>query len=208
MFIQESSLLDELTENSFTTPETSSSRCRNINTSPLQSPADRKTGENSTTKPLSSFVSLKEAQTNSFDMSTLRNEISPKVVQLDHQSKIVASERFLDTDEISIPSIRAIRTPLYDGSHIMKLQLFHGDRPLRLHCPRLTVHFGINGKFTDKFGTLKLNFVVDLYSSLFNVLRECDEVAKTTSIDSGSSSDWNPVVTIDGFSNSPMARIQ
>lgn len=208
MFIQESSLIDELAENSFTTPETSSSRCRNINTSPLQSPADRKTGENSTTKHLSSFVSLKEVQTNPFDMSTLRNEISPEVIQSDHQSETVASEGFLDTDEISIPSIRATHIPLYDGSHITKLQLFHGDRPLCLHCPRLTVHFGINGKFMDKFGKLKLNFVVDLCSSLFNVLRECDEVAKTKSIASGSSSKWHPVVTIDSFSNSPTARIQ
>ncbi|CAH2046323.1 unnamed protein product [Thlaspi arvense] len=159
---QESSHLNELVENSITTSETSSRRRRNISTSPLQSFAYRKTGENSTSKRLLSFVSLKEAQMNLFDMRTLRNEIAPKVVQSDYQSETVASEGFLDIDEISIPSIRATHVPLYDERKIMKLQLFLGDRPLRLHCPCLVVRFGINGKFRIMLGDRTTYFYEDV----------------------------------------------
>ncbi|CAH8280439.1 unnamed protein product [Arabidopsis lyrata] len=220
----ESSLPDELIENSVTTttPETSSRRRRNIKTSPLQSPADHQTGENSTTIPILSFVSSAEAQTDPFDMSTLRNEIAPEVLQSDvpmeeeqnQQSETVTSEGtcdqegFLELDKMSISSIRATHVPLYDGSQTMKVQLCLGDRPLQLHCPHLRVRFGINGKFMDKAGRRRLNFVVDLYPSLCNVLQECDNAAQTISVDSGSDSDWNPaVIPMKGFLNCPTARI-
>ncbi|KAL1215068.1 Protein NEN2 [Cardamine amara subsp. amara] len=219
----ESSLPDELIENSVTTtPETSSRRRRNIKTSPLQSPVDQQTGEKSTTIPILSFVSPAEAQTDTFDLSALRNEMAPEVLQPNtpmkeeqiQPSEPVASEEtgdqdgFMDLDKISIPSIRATHVPLYDGSQRMKLQLFLGDRPLLLHCPRLKVRFGFNGKFLDNFGRRKLNFVVDLYPSLCNVLQECDSAVQTISVDSGSDSDWNPaVIPAKGFLNCPTARI-
>jgi len=220
----ESSLPDELIENSVTTttPETSSRRRRTIKKSPLQSPTDQQTGENMTTIPILSFVSSAEAQTDPFDMSTLRNEIAPEVLQSDvpmeeeqnQQSETVASEGtgdqegFMELDKISVSSIRATHVPLYDGSQTMKLQLFLGDRPLQLHCPRLKVRFGINGKFMDKAGRRRLNFVIDLYPSLCNVLQECDSAAQTISVDSGSGSDWNPlVIPMKGFLNCPTARI-
>lgn len=223
MFQQESSLPDELIENSVTTtPETSSRRRRNIKTS-LQSPVDQQTGKNSTTIPILAFVSPAEAQKDPFDLSTLRNEISPEVLQPDipmeeeqiQPSEPVASEEtgdqdgFMELDKIPIPSIRATHVPLYAGSQIMKLQLFLGDRPLRLHCPRLKVRFGISGKFLDNIGRRKLNFVVDLYPSLCNVLQECDSAIHTISVDSGSGSDWYPaVIPVKGFLNCPTARIQ
>lgn len=156
-------------------------------------------------------------------MSTLRNEISPEVLQSDipmeeeqnQTSEHVASEEtgdqdgFLELDKVSIPSIRAIDVPLYHGSQRMKIQLFLGDRPLRLHCPRLKVRFGINGKFLDNAGRRRLNFVVDLYPSLCNVLQECDSAAQKISVDSGSGSDWNPaVIPMKAFLNCPTARIQ
>ncbi|XP_010457288.1 PREDICTED: protein NEN2-like [Camelina sativa] len=220
----ESSLPDELIENSVTTtPETSSRRRRNIKTSPLQSHTDQQTGENSTTIPILSFVSSPEAQTDPFDMSTLKNEIAPEVLQSDvpieennQQSEAVASESegtsdqegFFELDKISLSSIRATHVPLYDGSQTMKLQLFLGDKPLQLHCPRLKVRFGINGKFQDKAGRRRLNFLVDLYPSLCSVLQECDSAAQTISVDSGSGSEWNPaVMPMKEFLNCPTARI-
>lgn len=81
MFQQESSLPDELIENSVTTPKTCSRRRMNIKTSPMQSSIDWKIGENITTTTILSFVSSVETQTNPFDMSTLRNKISAKVIQ-------------------------------------------------------------------------------------------------------------------------------
>ncbi|EOA13281.1 hypothetical protein CARUB_v10026311mg [Capsella rubella] len=218
----ESSLPDELIENSVnSTPETSSRRRRNIKTSPLQPPTDQQTGENCTTIPILSFVSSAEAQTDPFDMSNLKNEIAQQVLQSDvpmkeknRLSETVASEctgdqeGFLELDKISFSRIRATHVPLYDGSQAMRLQLFLGDKPLWLHCPRLKVRFGISGKFLDKVGRRRLNFVVDLYPSLCNVLQECDSAAQSKSIDSGSSSDWNPaVIPMKGFLNCPTARI-
>ncbi|KAG7552347.1 Ribonuclease H-like superfamily [Arabidopsis thaliana x Arabidopsis arenosa] len=160
--------------------------CTNIN----KSSADWKTGENSNA----------EAQTNQFDMSTLRKEIPTDIVASEGTGD---QERFLDLDEISIPSITATHV----GSQRKKIQLFLGDKPLRLHCPELEVHFGINFKFQDTAGRPKLNFVVNLYPSLCNVLQECDSAAHATSIDSGSISEWNPVIIPIRISSYPTARI-
>uniref|UniRef100_A0A1J3CQ00 Protein NEN2 n=1 Tax=Noccaea caerulescens TaxID=107243 RepID=A0A1J3CQ00_NOCCA len=220
----ESSLPDELVDNSATpSPETTSRRRSSIKSSPPQASVDQQTGENSTAIPILSFVSPAEAQKDPFDMSALRNGIAPEVLQSDipmeeeqnQQSETVAAsegtgdqEGFLELDEITIPSIRATHVPLYEGSQRMKLQFFLGDRPLRLHCPRLKVRFGINGKFVDNAGRRKLNFVVDLCPSLCKVLQRCDSAAKTISVDSGSGSDWNPVVIqMNGFQNCHTARI-
>ncbi|KAF8046898.1 hypothetical protein N665_3345s0003 [Sinapis alba] len=210
----ESSLPDELIENSVTTtPETSSRRRRNTRTSPVS----QQTAESTTTAiPILSFVSPAGAQTNPFDMGTLSNEIVlqpdvPMEEERDQPSVAVTSDQegFLEPGEISIPCIKAVQVPLYQGSQIMKPQLFLGDnKPLQLRFPNLKVRFGISGKFMDNVGRRKLNFVIDLCPSLCNVLQECDSAAKTISVDSGSGSDWNPVIIpMKGFLNSPTARI-
>ncbi|KAG2278367.1 hypothetical protein Bca52824_060922 [Brassica carinata] len=188
----ESSLPDELIENSVTTtttPETSSRRRRNTRTSPVS----EETAESTTAIPILSFVSPAGSQTNPFDMSTLSNEIASETLQPD----------------ITIPSIKAVQVPLYHGSQITKPQLVLGDnKPLQLRCPDLKVRFGISGKFMDNAGRRKLNFVIDLCPSLCNVLQECDSAAKTISVDSGSGSDWNTVIIpVKGCLNSPTARI-
>lgn len=92
----------------------------------------------------------------------------------------------------------------------MKLKLLHGDSPLqRLYCSCLKIRFGINGKYLDNAGRRRLNFVVDLYPSLCSVLQACDSKAQKLSADSGSASDWNPVVNpMKGYVNYPNARIQ
>ncbi|ESQ31799.1 hypothetical protein EUTSA_v10004100mg [Eutrema salsugineum] len=219
VLLLESSLPDELVENSVTTPETSSRRRRSIKTSPLQSPVDQQTRENTPAIPILSFVSPVEPQTDPFDMSTLRNEIAPEILAIKEEqnqpsSEAVASEGtndqegFLRPGDISIPSIKAVHVPLYQGSQRMKLQLFLGDRPLQLHCPRLVVRFGINGKFLDNSGRRKLNFLIDVNPSLCDVLEKCDSAAKAVSTDSGSGSDWFPVIIpMKGLLNPPTARI-
>lgn len=150
-------------------------------------------------------------------MSTL---IAPETLQPDvpmeeerNQPSVAITsdqEGFLDPGEISSPGIKAVQVPLYHGSQITKPHLLHGDnKPLQLRCPDLKVRFGISGKFMDNAGRRKLNFVIDLCPSLCNVLQECDGAAKTISVDSGSGSDWNPVIIpMKGFLNSPTARIQ
>ncbi|CAH8305468.1 unnamed protein product [Eruca vesicaria subsp. sativa] len=211
----ESSLPDELIENSVTTtPETSSRRRRNTRTSPVS----EQTVESTTPIPILSFVSPAGSQTNPFDMSPLSNEIASETLQPDspmeeecNQPPVAITsdqEGFLELGEISIPSIKAVQVPLYHGSQIMKPQLFLGDKPLQLRCPDLTVRFGISGKFMDNVGRRKLNFIINLYSSLCKVMRECDTAAKTISVDSGSDSEWNPVVIpMKAFLSSPTARI-
>lgn len=154
-------------------------------------------------------------------MSTLSNEIASETLQPDvpmeeernQPSKAIITsdqEGFLEPGEISSPSIKAVQVPLYHGSQITKPQLVLGDnKPLQLRCSDLKVRFGISGKFMDNAGRRKLNFVIDLCPSLCNVLQECDSAAKTISVDSGSGSDWNPVIIpVKGFLNSPTARIQ
>ncbi|CAF1716451.1 unnamed protein product [Brassica oleracea] len=216
----ESSLPDELIENSVTTtttPETSSRRRRNTRTSPVS----EETAESTTAIPILSFVSPAGSQTNPFDMSTLSNEIASETLQPDvptmeeernQPSKAIITsdqEGFLEPGEITIPSIKAVQVPLYHGSQITKPQLVLGDnKPLQLRCPDLKVRFGISGKFMDNAGRRKLNFVIDLCPSLCNVLQECDSAAKTISVDSGSGSDWNTVIIpVKGCLNSPTARI-
>lgn len=216
----ESSLPDELIENSVTTttPETSSRRRRNTRTSPVS----EQTAESTTAIPILSFVSPAGSQTNPFDMSTLSKEItsetlppdSPMEEEQNQPSMAITPEAtgdqegFLEPGEISSPCIKAVQVPLYQGSQITKPQLLHGDnKPLQLRCPDLKVRYGISGKFMDSFGRRKLNFMIDLSPSLCNVLQECDSAAKTISVDSGSGSDWNPVIIpMKGFL-SPTARI-
>ncbi|CAH2044033.1 unnamed protein product [Thlaspi arvense] len=191
VLLLESSLPDELTETSVTTttPETNSRRRRNIKTSPPQSPVDQQTQENA----ILSFVSPVEPQPDPFDLSAIRKMIAPELLN-PYTLEGTDALDFLYPPEISIPSIKAVQVPLYQGSQRTKLQLFHGDRLLQLYCPHLKVVYGFNGKFLDSAGRRKMNFVIELSSELCDVLQECDRAAKTMSADSGSGSEWNSVI--------------
>ncbi|EFH47546.1 exonuclease family protein [Arabidopsis lyrata subsp. lyrata] len=163
------------------------------------------------------------AQPDPFNMSILRNEMaSDNHLQSDilmeeeqiQPSDIVVPENtsdhegFLAPDAVSLPNIKAILVPFYPGSEMMKLKLLHGDSPLQLYCSCLKVRFGVSGKFLDNTGRRKLNFVVDLNLSLCSILEACDSSAQKLSVDSGSTSGWNPVVNpMKGFVNYPNARI-
>ncbi|KAF3437624.1 hypothetical protein FNV43_RR20380 [Rhamnella rubrinervis] len=158
----------------------------------------------------------------SFDMSSLNNEITTESdVSMEEKSISESSDLssstavyegcsspnvFLEPDEISIPSISASFVPLYRGSQ--KMKILHKDISLQLCCNNLKVRFGISGKYVDNDGRPRLSFVVDAPASLSKVLESCDGVAKRLSLDSGSSSEWRPVVTRKpGFINYPTVRL-
>lgn len=114
---------------------------------------------------------------------------------------------FLEPDEISIPSISASFVPFYRGGQ--KMKILHKDIDLQLCCNNLKVRFGISGKYVDNAGRPRLNFVVNAPAGLSKVLESCDGVAQRLSLDSGSSSEWRPVLTRNiGFLNYPTVRLQ
>ncbi|KAL6584047.1 hypothetical protein OROMI_003336 [Orobanche minor] len=113
---------------------------------------------------------------------------------------------FLEPDRISIPSLSATLVPFYRGTQ--KIQILHQNIPLQLQCVCLKVRFGISTKFFDHAGRPRLNFVVDAPPSLCKILDTADNLAQKLLSDSGSSSEWRPVVTRKkGFFNSPTVRL-
>ncbi|XP_028788238.1 protein NEN1-like [Neltuma alba] len=157
-----------------------------------------------------------------FDLSQLRDELNRESIQpsvmVDEKpipetsqmseacSSAVAA---LNPDEISISCLTASPVPFYRGSQ--RIQLLHKGSPFQLCCTDLKIRFGVNGKFQDHAGRPKLSFVVDLAPSqrLCEVLEACDGIVHKSSLESGSSSDWRPVVARkDGFFNYPTMRLQ
>ncbi|XP_042483427.1 protein NEN1-like [Macadamia integrifolia] len=112
---------------------------------------------------------------------------------------------FLAPEEVSVPSIRASYVPFYRGQRI---QLLHKDVLFQLCCTGLRVRFGVSSKFLDQAGRPRLSIVVDAPSSLCQVLDGCDHVSQKLNVDSGSSSEWRPIVNRKhGFLNSPTIRL-
>ena len=149
------------------------------------------------------------AQRNPFDMGQLSDEMeesykmSSAAAVSDGRSDLAG---FLEPDEVLTSSIRASFVP-FRGSQ--RIQLFH-EAILRLCCSHLKVHFGISTKYLDNAGRPKLNFVVNAPDSLCKVLDACDGIAQKFSSDSGSSSEWRPVVVIreNGFVNYPTVKLK
>lgn len=113
----------------------------------------------------------------------------------------------LEPEKISISSLDASLVPSYGGCQ--RIELLHEGFPFQLHSSGLKVRFGISTKFVDSAGRPRLNFVVDPSPSLCNVLEACDNVARKLSAESGSGSDWRPVVIRkEGFYNYPTIRLQ
>ncbi|KAL0342588.1 UNVERIFIED_CONTAM: protein NEN1 [Sesamum calycinum] len=114
---------------------------------------------------------------------------------------------FLELDDISISSISVSLAPFCRGTQ--KIQILYQNCPLQLQCTCLKVRFGISTKFVDHAGRPRLSFVVDASPSLCRILDTTDGLAKTLSVDSGSSSEWRPTVTRKpGYYNSPTVRLQ
>ncbi|KAF5730166.1 hypothetical protein HS088_TW20G00538 [Tripterygium wilfordii] len=160
-----------------------------------------------------------------FDMGSLSNEMNTESLQRDismeensvpESSEISSTEAFIEgcggyieflaPDEVCVPDIRASLVPLYRGSQ--RIKLLHKDFSLQICYSRLRVRFGISTKFVDHAGRPRVSFVVDVPPTLCTVLDACDGVVQKVSLDSGSSSEWRPVVTRkNGFFNYPTARL-
>ena len=114
---------------------------------------------------------------------------------------------FLEPDEVSIPFISVVLAPFYHGTQ--RIQISHKDITLQLCCTHLKLRFGINRKFVDYAGRPRLNFVVDATPNLCRILDACDSLGQRLSVDSGSSSEWWPLVNRKaGFWNLPTVRLQ
>ncbi|KAK9090746.1 hypothetical protein Sjap_023923 [Stephania japonica] len=113
---------------------------------------------------------------------------------------------FLEPEEISELSLSACFIPSSQWSQ--KIQILHNEALLQLHCTKMTVRFGISKKFYDLAGRPRLSFVVDASPGLCRVLDACDCQAQKLSADSGSSSEWRPVIRKSGFLNSSTIRLQ
>ncbi|KAL9239512.1 hypothetical protein vseg_013825 [Gypsophila vaccaria] len=175
-------------------------------------------------KPILDVAGPSEPETKSFDMKRLSEEIMADAIQEDNvmeerptteaidvsHSRISesssSSSEFLTPDEVSISSLKASLIPFYWGSQ--RIQLLHKTVVLKLLCADLKVRFGISTKFVDQAGRPKLNFVVDAPPSLCQLLDECDRQAQSLYMDSGSTSDWKPMVTRkNGYWNFPNVRL-
>ena len=114
---------------------------------------------------------------------------------------------FLDPAEVLVASISASFFPFYNGTQ--RMQILHKDVKLLLHCTQMRVRFGISTRFVDPAGRPRLSFVVDGSPSLCQVLDACDQFAYKLSVDSGSGSEWRPVVIRKpGYLNSPTIRLR
>ncbi|PHU24057.1 Protein NEN3 [Capsicum chinense] len=113
---------------------------------------------------------------------------------------------FLEPNEISIPSISVSLAPFFRGSQ--KIKVLHDNGELQVCCRQMKVRFDISKKYVDKAGLPRLSFVVDASSDLCKILDVVDDYAQKLSVDSGSSSEWRPVVTRKpGFKNYPTVRL-
>ncbi|KAG6589518.1 protein NEN1-like [Cucurbita moschata] len=164
-------------------------------------------------------------ESDSFNMGTLSDQIAGESLETDtsmeeeHASvsteasptentstSISSATEFLEPDQVSVSSITASFVPFFRGSQ--RIQLSHKDDCLQLLCNNLRVRFGISTKFTDYAGRPRLNFVVDVPPSLCRVLEASDGVAQRLFSESGSGSEWRPVVMRkNGYFNYPTMRL-
>lgn len=231
--LQESSLPDIFTENCWVSPNAVTRSRSNGKSRPegdllVSSPETETQDKNHPILSLatsSTEIAVSNAA-DTFSFRELQNEINIESIRTDvamddksiqyspgsaasssvHQAGS-SSIAVLEPEKISISSIDASLVPSYYGSQ--RIELHHEGFPFQLHCSGLKVRFGINTKFVDSAGRPRLNFVVDPSPSLCNVLDACDNVARKLSSESGSSSDWRPVVIRkEGFFNYPTIRLQ
>ncbi|OVA08954.1 Exonuclease [Macleaya cordata] len=113
---------------------------------------------------------------------------------------------FLEPDEVALTFVRASFVQSYRGTK--RIQLLHKDVFLQLCCSKLRVRFGVSTKFFDHAGRPRLSIVLDPSPSLCKVLDNCDYLAQKLFVESGSSSEWRPVVIRkSGFLNSSTIRL-
>ncbi|KAM7475649.1 hypothetical protein LguiB_022892 [Lonicera macranthoides] len=182
---------------------------------PIFSLATPGTGEE-VPNPVESIIS----QPNAFDMGSLSSIMANQLVQTDRSMEEESGSKspksstaltdcadFLECDEVSISSITVALVPVYRGTQ--RIQILHKDYPFKVRRNRLKVRFGVSSKYLDNAGRPRLSFVVDAPPNLCCILDKCDNLAHKLSLDSGSNSDWRPILARKaGFWNSPTIRLQ
>ncbi|XP_031281181.1 protein NEN1-like [Pistacia vera] len=113
---------------------------------------------------------------------------------------------FIEPDKVSTPNVSACFGLGFHGSQSQRIKILHRDVILHLYCARLRIRFGISRRFVGHAGRPRLSFVVDVSPILCEVLDACDSAARKLSMDSGSNSEWQPVVTRKY--NHPTARLR
>ncbi|XP_074316940.1 protein NEN1-like [Silene latifolia] len=229
----ESSLPDILTSDSWVSPSTST-RTRSagrvmpveMNYTPSSVPITENNENQTSGQRILTSAEPSRPTTESFNLRELSEEIMADAIQEDNvmeerpttesldtspplmippESSRTSSE-FLTPDDVSISSITAF-IPFYRGSR--RIQLLHNAIQLKLVCCHLKVRFGISTKFVDQADRPKLSFVVDAPPSFCQVLDVCDSHAQRLFMDSGSSSEWRPMVSRkNGYWNFPTVRLQ
>lgn len=117
-----------------------------------------------------------------------------------------SSAGFLEPEEVSVQDISARIVPSGHGDP--KLLIRHRDCSLQLRCMGLTVQFGPRLEYKDRAGRPKLNIVAYVPESLCKVLDACDILAQESSENSGSRSQWKPLIMKKGYSNPHSIRLQ
>uniref|UniRef100_A0ACD5TY38 Uncharacterized protein n=1 Tax=Avena sativa TaxID=4498 RepID=A0ACD5TY38_AVESA len=123
-------------------------------------------------------------------------------MQMDASSSVFSG--FLEPADVSTDCIKISVTPSY---HTQRTFIKHKDSPLHLCCAGLKVHFGVSTKFLDNAGRPKLNIVVDIPEDLSEVLEFCDNLAQRSLQESGSASEWRPLMKKYGYVNRPTVRL-
>ncbi|XP_021860649.2 protein NEN1 [Spinacia oleracea] len=228
----ESSLPDILIRDSWVSPTTTARRTRSggrispmeMSYAPNPDPISENHPNQFLGEQILNFVEPVRPETESFDMRRLSEDIMDDAIQeVDAAEKSPETESpeisrpltisegcsslsgFLTPDNVSIPSISASLVPFYRGSQ--RIQILHDNVVLKLHCSHLKVRFGISGKFVDHAGRPRLNFVVDVPPNVCQVLDSCDNHAQSLFMESGSTSDWKPMVARKGYWSSPTIRL-
>ncbi|XP_028779101.1 protein NEN1-like [Neltuma alba] len=180
----ESSLPEIFTANSWLSPNaTTRSRSNGKSLSPV---------ENSPASPIvmcslegseSSSVDANGAQQRHFDLRGLWDELNRESIQ-----PVVVVDEMPTSETPQMSSSTAVSDA----------------------CSSSSIAFGVNEKYKDRAGQPKLNFlaILDPSQSLCKVLEACDSTARGLSLESGSSSDWRPIVTRkEGFFHYAVVRL-
>ncbi|XP_015696991.2 protein NEN1-like [Oryza brachyantha] len=132
-----------------------------------------------------------------------------KEMTLDASTQMDASSSgfsgFLEPDDVSIESIQVSVPSSYRLTRRSSMK--HKGSPLQLCCAGLQVQFGVSSKYLDSAGRPKLNILVDIPDNLSKVLEFCDGIAQRSSQDSGSTSEWRPLIKKYGYVNHPTVRL-
>ncbi|BAT10787.1 protein NEN1 [Oryza sativa Japonica Group] len=112
---------------------------------------------------------------------------------------------FLEPDDVSTESIQISVPSSYRLTR--KTSIKHKGSPIQLCCAGLRIQFGVSTKFLDSAGRPKLNILVDIPENLSKILEFCDGIAQKSSQDSGSTSEWRPLIKKYGYVNCPTVRL-